>query len=186
MSVSRFTAGLTLLVALAATLPGTVHAGSVLDRVKSSRTLHACIWPDYYGITWRNPRTEQLAGIDIDLSAEFAKSLGVNLKYVESSFAKLIDDLTADRCDVAMHAVGITPQRQQALRFSQPYLKSDIYGVTTRSRCSCVTRSCTGPANAVVAAASRVSKQAKAFRMLLLRTLAAPRRRGRQNWAGAG
>jgi len=133
MSVSRFTAGLTLLVALAATLPGTVHAGSVLDRVKSSGTLRVCIWPDYYGITWRNPRTEQLAGIDIDLSAEFAKSLGVNLKYVESSFAKLIDDLTADRCDVAMHAVGITPQRQQALRFSQPYLKSDIYAVTTRS-----------------------------------------------------
>ena len=133
MSVSRFAGGLSLCVALAATLAGSAQAGAVLDRVKSSGTLRVCIWPDYYGITWRNPRTEQLAGIDIELSAEFAKGLGVKLQYVESSFAKLIDDLVADRCDVAMHAVGITPQRQQALRFSQPYLKSDIYGVTTRS-----------------------------------------------------
>ncbi len=109
------------------------HASPVLDRVKSSGTVRVCIWPDYYGITWRNPRNEQLTGIDIDLSAEFAKMLGVKLQYVESSFARLVDDVTADRCDVAMHAVGITRQRQQALKFSQPYLQSDVYGVTTRS-----------------------------------------------------
>ena len=120
-----------LLLAAAALQPAA--AGPVLERIKASGTLRVCIWPDYYGITWRSPRTGQLAGIDIELSAEFAKSLGVKVQYVDSSFAKLIDDLTADRCDVAMHAVGITPQRQQALRFSQPYLKSDIYAVTTRS-----------------------------------------------------
>jgi len=120
-----------LLLAAAALQPAA--AGPVLERIKASGTLRVCIWPDYYGITWRSPRTGQLAGIDIELSAEFAKSLGVKVQYVDSSFAKLIDDLTAERCDIAMHAVGITPQRQQALKFSQPYLKSDIYAVTTRS-----------------------------------------------------
>jgi len=109
------------------------HAGAVLDRVKASGTVRVCIWPDYYGITYRSPRNQQLGGLDIELSAEFARKLGVKLEYVESSFAKLIDDLTGDRCDIAMHAVGITPQRQQVLRFSQPYLRSDIYGVTTRT-----------------------------------------------------
>ncbi len=109
------------------------HAGPVQDRVKAHGTVRVCIWPDYYGITFRNPRTDQLVGIDIDLSAEFAKHLGVKLEYIESSFAKLIENLQNDRCDVAMHAVGITPQRQQALRFSLPYLQSDIYGITTRS-----------------------------------------------------
>jgi cyclohexadienyl dehydratase len=118
----------------AAALLGTTasHAGAVLDRVKAIGTVRVCIWPDYYGITLRDPRTDQLRGIDIELSAEFAKMLGVKLQYVESSFAKLIDDLSSGRCDVSMHAVAITPQRQQALRFSQPYLQSDIYGVTTR------------------------------------------------------
>lgn len=110
-----------------------VFAGPVLDRIKASANLRVCIWPDYYGITLRNPRNQQLVGIDIDLSGEFAKDLGVKLQHVDSSFIKLIEDLTNDRCDVAMFAVGVTPQRQQVLKFSQPYLQSDIYGVTTRN-----------------------------------------------------
>jgi ABC-type amino acid transport substrate-binding protein len=110
-----------------------VQAGPVLDRVKASGTVRVCIWPAYYGITYRSPRDGQLSGIDIDLSAELAKRLGVKLVHVDSSFASLIDDLTRDRCDVSMHAVGITSFRQQALRFSKPYLRSGVYGVTTRN-----------------------------------------------------
>jgi ABC-type amino acid transport substrate-binding protein len=108
-------------------------AGPVLDRIQSGTTLRVCIWPDYYGVTFRNPRSQQLVGIDIDLSAELAKDLGAKLQYVESSFPKLIEDLTGDRCDIAMHAVGVLPARAEKLKFSQPYLQSDIYGVTTRS-----------------------------------------------------
>jgi ABC-type amino acid transport substrate-binding protein len=119
---------------LACAVSAPARAGAVLDRVKSSGTVRVCIWPDYYGITWRNPRTQQLGGIDIELSAEFAKDLGVKLQYVESSFPKLIDDLLGDRCDVSMHAVAVLPARAEKLRFSQPYLQSDIYGITTRSQ----------------------------------------------------
>ena len=109
------------------------HAIPVLDRIRSQAILRVCIWPDYYGITYRSPRNGQLSGIDIELSTELSRWLGVPLEYVDSSFTKLIEDLHAERCDIAMFAVGITPQRQQALKFSQPYLRSDIYGVTTRS-----------------------------------------------------
>ena len=125
-ALAALAAGLTLLAAPAA-------AGPVLDRVLSTSTLRVCIWPDYYGISFRNPRTQQLVGIDIDLSADFARDLGVKLQYVDSSFPKLIEDLVADRCDIAMHAVGVLPSRAEKLKFSQPYLQSDIYGVTTRS-----------------------------------------------------
>ena len=108
-------------------------AGEVLDRIQASSTLRVCIWPDYYGVTWRNPRTQQLGGIDILLSAELAKDLKVKLVYLESSFPRLIDDVTADRCDIAMHAVAVLPARAEKLRFTQPYLQSDIYGITTRA-----------------------------------------------------
>jgi cyclohexadienyl dehydratase len=57
----------------------------------------------------------------------------VRVQTVDSSFATLIDDLKGDRCDVAMFAVGMLPQRMQHLKFSRPYLQSDIYAVTTRS-----------------------------------------------------
>ena len=110
-----------------------VAAGPVLDRVKASASVRVCIWPDYYGVTFRHPRTQQLAGIDIDLSAELGRELKARVEFVESSFPRLIDDLKGDRCDIAMFAVAVLPQRQAQLSFSRPYLQSDIYGITTRS-----------------------------------------------------
>jgi cyclohexadienyl dehydratase len=130
LASSRIALSAALVAALAAP---PAQAGPVLDRIRASGSVKVCIWPDYYGITWRNPRTGQLTGIDIELSAELARDLKVKLVYVDSSFAKLIDDLSSERCDIAMHAVAVLPARAEKLKFSQAYLQSDIYGVTTRS-----------------------------------------------------
>jgi len=104
-----------------------------LERIKAAKTVRVCIWPDYYGITYRNPKTQQLTGIDIDMAHALGKDLGVEVQFVDSSFAKLIDDVTQDRCDVAMFAVGITPARAEKLRFTSPHLASDIYAITTKT-----------------------------------------------------
>jgi cyclohexadienyl dehydratase len=109
------------------------HAGEVQKRVRDGSTVRVCVWPDYYGVTFRNPRTQKLEGIDVDLSAELGKDLGAKVDYVDSSFATLIDDLKTDRCDVAMFAVGMLPQRMEHLKFTRPYLQSGIYAVTTKS-----------------------------------------------------
>ena len=110
------------------------HAEAVLDRIRQLAELRVCIWPDYYGVTFRNPHTLALQGIDIDLSRAFAQDLGVNLTYVDSSFTSLVDDLKSDRCDIGMFAVGILPQRAEKIAFSEPYLRSGIYGITTKSQ----------------------------------------------------
>ena len=135
LAAAQFGRGLAGLAAAGAlmTASGLAVAGGVQDRILASGTVRVCIWPDYYGVTFRNPRSQQLGGIDIDLSADFARDLGVKLQYVESSFPKLIEDLLGERCDIAMHAVAVLPARAEKLKFSQPYLQSDIYGVTTRS-----------------------------------------------------
>jgi ABC-type amino acid transport substrate-binding protein len=112
---------------------GTARAGHVADRVNARHSVRVCIWPDYYGITWRNPRTGQLQGLDIDMSQEFASDLQASVQYVESSFVSLVDDLRQERCDVAMFAIAMLPQRTAQLHFSEPYLQSDVYAVTTRS-----------------------------------------------------
>lgn len=120
-----------------AVLPsGTAVAAAAADRlarVAAAKLVRVCIWPDYYGITYRNHRTQQLAGLDIDMAHELGKDLGAAVQFVDSSFARLIDDVTQDHCDIAMFAIGITPQRQEKLRFTRPHLASDIYAVTTRS-----------------------------------------------------
>jgi len=120
------------MAALLGTLAAPAHAGPVLTRVQAAATVRVCIWPDYYGVSLRHPRTQQLQGIDIELSRELGRDLKLSVQYVDSSFQTLVDDLKSDRCDVAMFAVGMLPQRMEQLRFTRPYLQSDIYGVTTK------------------------------------------------------
>lgn len=123
---------LALLSCLFLTFPAAAQA-SRLERILAAGELAVCIWPDYYGISYRDPRTQQLSGIDIDLARQLAKDLGVKPRFRDSSFARLVDDLLQERCDVAMFAIGITPERQEKLQFTQPHLVSDIYAITTRS-----------------------------------------------------
>jgi ABC-type amino acid transport substrate-binding protein len=106
--------------------------GQTLQRVQQRGEVKVCIWPDYYGVSYRDPRTAQLQGIDIELSAAFAQDLKVRLTYVDSSFATLIDDVRESRCDVAMFAIGTLPARREKLAFTRPYLQSDIYAIAPR------------------------------------------------------
>jgi ABC-type amino acid transport substrate-binding protein len=104
----------------------------VLERVRTAGVLRVCVWPDYYGITLRHPRTQVLQGLDIELAHELARELGARAEFVDSAFPRLVDDLLQDKCDIAMFGVAMLPARVARLRFSPPYLQSDIYGVTTR------------------------------------------------------
>jgi len=106
---------------------------STLERIKTTQTVRVCIWPEYYGISFRNPKTQQLEGIDTDMAQALGQDLGARVQFVDSSFAKLVDDVTHDLCDVAMFAIGITPARQAKLRFTQPHLASDIYAITSKT-----------------------------------------------------
>jgi cyclohexadienyl dehydratase len=129
--LSRF-----LAVAFALVAAGAASAAAPVPRLEAVRAagvLRVCIWPDYYGITWRNPKTGQLDGFDIDMARAFARDLGVKPAFVDSSFPSFARDLDADRCDVAMFAIGKLPARLALADFTRPVLESDIYGVATRS-----------------------------------------------------
>jgi len=104
-----------------------------LDIIKLENELKVCIWPQYYGISYLDSRTQKLVGIDSDLAIELAKDLDVRLKFVKSSFPTLIDDILTNRCDIAMFAIGNTKKREEKLRFTTPHLHSDIYAITTKT-----------------------------------------------------
>lgn len=106
---------------------------SRLNTMAQAGEMRVCVWPDYHGISHRNRKTLALEGIDVDLARELGKDLGLPVRFVDSSFATLINDVTTERCDIAMFAIGITPARAEKLRFTTPHLRSDVYGITTRS-----------------------------------------------------
>lgn len=110
-------------------LAGAQQADSRLYEVTKSGTLRVCQYPNYYAISFRNPQTNEIEGIDADLSKELASELGVELEIVESSFGTFIADLQSDKCEIGMFGIGATLQRAQAVAFSDPYLVSSIYAV---------------------------------------------------------
>ncbi len=128
---ARWLLGVCTLWAFALTNP---LASETVDRISQSRQLRVCIWPDFYGVTFRNPHTRVLTGIDIDLSQALADDLGVELIYVDSSFSMLTEDLLSGRCDVGMFAIGAIAQRARTLSFSHSYMQSGIYAITTKSQ----------------------------------------------------
>jgi cyclohexadienyl dehydratase len=105
---------------------------SRLFEITKSKKLRVCQFPLYYSISFRNPKTGQIEGIDADLSKELAKELGATLEIVESSFASFIADLQAGKCEIGMFGVGATLRRAQAVEFSKPYLVTNIYAVTRK------------------------------------------------------
>jgi ABC-type amino acid transport substrate-binding protein len=107
---------------------------SRLERVLANKELRACIWPEYYSISYRNPKTRELSGIDIAITQDLARELGVRLRFVDSNVTQLHESLELDLCDIATHATGNNEERQARLLFSQPYLKSGLFAVTLKNK----------------------------------------------------
>ena len=105
---------------------------SRLEAIRARRELRVCIWPDYFAISFRNPRNSELEGLDIDLARALAARLSVRLAFVETNFSAFMDRIEAGDCDIAMMGVGVTAERGQRIAFSRPYLASPVFAVTTR------------------------------------------------------
>src|SRR5678815_4745221 len=88
---------------LAATLPAEAQqTQSRLYEVTKSKKLRVCQFPLYYSISFRNPKSGKIEGIDADLAEELAKELDAKLEIVESSFASFIADLQGVKAAVSL------------------------------------------------------------------------------------
>src|SRR5258708_26676365 len=105
---------------------------SRLFEVTKSKKLRVCQFPLYYSISFRNPKTGEIEGIDADLAKELAKELDAKLEIVEASFGSFIADLQSNKCEIGMFGVGATLKRAPALEFSKPYLLTNLYAVTRK------------------------------------------------------
>ncbi|MBN4664753.1 transporter substrate-binding domain-containing protein [Pandoraea nosoerga] len=100
---------------LAPPAPATVH--SRLDDVQKAGTLRACATGDYKPYSYRRP-DGQFEGIDVDLVASLAKSLGVKPVIVPTTWKGLMDDFTAGKCDIAVGGISVTLDRAARAYYS--------------------------------------------------------------------
>lgn len=111
---------------------GRDRSATLLERVPESGVLRVCTTGDYRPFSYLDPATESYTGIDIDMAKNLAASLGVKPRFVATTWVKLLDDLTAGKCDIGMGGISVTLDRAQEAYFGTPYL---VDGKAAIARC---------------------------------------------------
>ena len=70
---------------------------------------------------FKDPKTNEIVGFDIDLINAIAKAVGDEAKIQNMQFAGLIPALQSNMVDVGAAAITITPERQKQVLFTDPY-----------------------------------------------------------------
>ncbi|GAA1496954.1 ABC transporter substrate-binding protein [Paeniglutamicibacter kerguelensis] len=65
-------------------------------------------------------------GFDMDIAAEIAKDLGVELNVITSPFESIQSGLFKTQCDAAISGLSITEERKGNMDFSTPYMDDDL------------------------------------------------------------
>jgi cyclohexadienyl dehydratase len=93
---------------------------SRLDAVQKSGALRVCTPGDYKPFSLAKP-DGTYEGLDVDLTQSMAKALGVEAKFVKTSWPKLMDDFI-EKCDIAVGGISVTLDRQKRAFFSDAYM----------------------------------------------------------------
>jgi len=107
-----------------------------LDDIAARGVLRVGGTGDYKPFNYRQADGE-FVGLDVELAGELARSLGVRLQLVPTSWSTLMADLDADKFDLALSGVSVTAERQKQALFSVPYLHD---GKTPITRCDNIAR----------------------------------------------
>jgi cyclohexadienyl dehydratase len=103
---------------------------SRLDAVQKSGALRVCTPGDYkpFSLAKADGTYE---GLDVDLAQSMARALGVEARFVKTSWPKLMDDFV-DKCDIAVGGISVTLDRQKRAFFTEPYM---VNGKAPITRC---------------------------------------------------
>lgn len=93
--------------------------GSGVDDITSRGTITIGTSGNNAPTIFRDP-SGGFVGIDADWAAIIAKSLGVEVEWQTLDFAGIVPGLQANKFDIAMSGLRVTPERQEVIAFSDP------------------------------------------------------------------
>lgn len=130
---TTFLAVASLALAASSAVQAQTAAPAGLDAVQQRGALNICTTGDYKPFTYLKSEAEGFEGIDIELGKSLAKAIGVEPKFVKTTWSNLMGDFTSGKCDIAMGGISVTLDRQKRAFFSQPYL---VNGKAPIARCA--------------------------------------------------
>ncbi|MBU9810405.1 transporter substrate-binding domain-containing protein [Rahnella sp. SL6] len=93
----------------------------VLSDIQARGSLNCAVYSDVPPFSSPDPKTRQLAGMDVDLCTALAKQMGVKLNLMPTSIEARIAVITTGRADVLIANLAYTKTRGQQIQFSDPY-----------------------------------------------------------------
>jgi cyclohexadienyl dehydratase len=106
---------------------------SRLEAIVKGGTLRVGMTGDYAPFSSFDPATSIFHGFDVDMANSLGKALGVRVEYVRTAWPQLSQDFEADRFDIAMGGISVTPERESKGNFSAPVMQE---GKTPIARCT--------------------------------------------------
>src|SRR5438067_696192 len=88
-------------------------------RIRAAGVLRVGTTGDYTPFSLKRP-DGGYDGADIDMAHDLAERLGVGVAFVPTVWVERLDDFLADRFDIAMGGVTVTPARAERAFFSIP------------------------------------------------------------------
>lgn len=104
---------------------------SKLDEIQSRGYLLVGTTGDYMPMSYLNQKTGKYEGFDVETSGLLAQSLGVQVKFVPTTWSTLTADTIAGKFDIAMCGITRTLAREQKMAQSKGYL---VFGKTILCR----------------------------------------------------
>jgi len=95
-----------------------------LKEIKTRGVLLVGTTGDYHPMTYYDKNTNSYIGFDIDLSKDLAKSLGVTVKFVPTTWSTLMEDTLNKKFDIAISGITITDERKKQALMSKKYLSN--------------------------------------------------------------
>jgi cystine transport system substrate-binding protein len=99
-------------------------AADLLATVKARGTLKVAMEGVYPPFNYKDQKTGELTGYDVDVARLLAAKLGVKVEFVSTEWASILAGLASGKYDVIISQVNVTPKREQAFDFSTPYIYS--------------------------------------------------------------
>jgi polar amino acid transport system substrate-binding protein len=116
-----------LILALAATLALVVPAASQALPDLEGRTIKAVTENAYFPLNFEDPATGQGIGLEYDLFNEIARRLNARVDWSLMAWDPMIEAVRQGQFDVGMDGISITPERDEVIDFSDPFISVDQY-----------------------------------------------------------
>lgn len=100
---------------------------------KKKSTIRIGTTGDYEPLTWYDPEKKEYRGLDIDIVKYFAKSNGLHVQFILTTWKTLTQDLLDQKFDIAVGGISTSEERKSQFSFSKSILEDKKVAVI---RCS--------------------------------------------------